>query len=215
MLALTGLQNHHREASRANYTAAQEHNEAEWIVPFGSASEGQYTDPKAYREEWRNERDLEAQQDMARWAWWLLICTAIGVALLLVTFWETRKAANAALVAADATKDAVSAQSNAERAYVFLDFPFTTDLMAEPGYVNVSVTFRLKNFGRTAAIMTDIGLGIGYVPDLEPGNLRLSIRGGQLAAGTVLGAGEKTTDFPQVLRMTKSDHDHAQGGRAL
>jgi hypothetical protein len=56
-------------------------------------------DPKSYREEWRNERDLEAQRDMADWAFYMLIATcgsvivtSIGVIYVARTLSATREA---------------------------------------------------------------------------------------------------------------------------
>lgn len=67
----------------------------------------------AYRNECRAEQDLIAQQSMARWAFWLLIVTSIGVGLLVATFWETRRAAIAAMsVVGQAERQAKAAEDS-------------------------------------------------------------------------------------------------------
>jgi len=59
------------------------------------------TNPYPNRDEWRTERDLIAQTDMANWAKWMFIVScimaflsALGIWLILVTLRETREAGN-------------------------------------------------------------------------------------------------------------------------
>lgn len=63
-----------------NYQAAQEvYEQSKAKAPPGAIPERGVTDPTAYREEWRNEYDLGAQRDMAKYARLLLFVTAAGV----------------------------------------------------------------------------------------------------------------------------------------
>lgn len=71
----------------------------------------------------RAERDLDAQEDMAKWAMWMtiisvggLFVTATGVLLVWRTLIATREAAHYAKVAAEATKQAVVEAERATKA---------------------------------------------------------------------------------------------------
>ena len=108
MLIVAALINHHHEAERAYHTAKQEYEESKRIKPMGAAgSKSPYTDPKAYRDEWRSERDLEAQWEMAKWAGWGAIATIVGIVILAATLWETSRAAQAAATSANVAEHAL------------------------------------------------------------------------------------------------------------
>jgi hypothetical protein len=68
LFIFAGLANQNQNTRRADRAATQEYEQTKGVVPMGASPQGQYTDPKAYREEWRAERDLNAQRDMAFWA---------------------------------------------------------------------------------------------------------------------------------------------------
>lgn len=52
------------------------------LVP-GAVIDGNRTtfDPKSYREEWRSERDLEAQREMAQWTFWMVVASGASVVI--------------------------------------------------------------------------------------------------------------------------------------
>ncbi len=61
------------------------------------------SDSPSDQEAQRQQEDLKAQQDMARWAFWMLVATTAGVGLIGWTLYETRKAAE---IAADTLEQA-------------------------------------------------------------------------------------------------------------
>jgi hypothetical protein len=76
--------------------------------------------PNPNREEWRDEKDLEAQQEMARWAWWMMVAsfasvlvTGVGVWFVKHTLDATRAAVKEAEKGTKAAADAVAATREA------------------------------------------------------------------------------------------------------
>lgn len=97
----------HRQADKAanqshsGYIAVRE--KCSTIVTPAEKQECVASESKPYREAERNERDLEAQQVMANWTRVMGQTAIVGmglgiisVLLIFVTFWETRKSADAA-----------------------------------------------------------------------------------------------------------------------
>lgn len=169
MIVLAALHNQYRDTGRTDHATTQEHQETEQIVPFAAPPEGQHTEPEAGRNEWRAERDLEAQQEMARWAFWLWAATIVGIGLLAATLWETRKAAQAAyemVGEAKATTAATNASAVETRksneiariAYMAEQRPWLRWEIAQPISVKrhgdslrVTISATLENFGKTPA----------------------------------------------------------------
>ncbi|MGE0210456.1 MAG: hypothetical protein AB7S41_02065, partial [Parvibaculaceae bacterium] len=52
--------------------------------PVGGIREGRYTDPKSFREEVRTERELRAQEEVARWALWAFAVSILALATTAV-----------------------------------------------------------------------------------------------------------------------------------
>jgi hypothetical protein len=129
-------------------------------------------------EQKRAERDLHAQEQMAKWAKYMLyiaggeiIVTLTGVVLVLFTLIYTRDAARAARDAVDETRRIGEAQT---RAYVSIE---GSEVSNFGNGVRPSVTTVIKNTGQTPAydlkVHTMIGIGPlpypgGALPDMPP-----------------------------------------------
>jgi hypothetical protein len=102
----------------AEHTAEEEYEQSKRVAPFGPATQGQYANPEAYRDEWRAERDLRAQQSMAWWAIISAVTTLVGVLLLAATLFETWKAGRAAAqMVAEARRTTEASIRAAQSAY--------------------------------------------------------------------------------------------------
>ncbi len=109
LLVVPALIKQNRDSERAQQNTAQQYEDSQKIVPLGSITKGPYTDPKAYRDEWREEQDLDAQLKMAKWAKYVgliaileLVVTVVGVYYVAKTLsanWEAVKVAQDALLA--------------------------------------------------------------------------------------------------------------------
>lgn len=117
-LAIAGSVNHSREHSGQYEAAKQEYDSAHnRIAKSATARQSLIADIEAYRQEWREEQDLQAQQDMAKWAWFMMIVslggvsiTAVGVVFVARTLIATREAVAAANRTADEAKRIGEAQ---------------------------------------------------------------------------------------------------------
>ena len=125
----------------------------------------------AETEEQRAQADLEAQQGMALWAFWMFVASAGSVvvattAVILVyrTLSEARKTTEAVIEtnkeaarAAKAAADTVGLMQRAERAYVTISHkPPGLDFQDLDGHAKVIVD--VKNCGRTPATVTAVHL---------------------------------------------------------
>lgn len=215
-LALLGvaLANHQHNAETAYQTARQEYEQSKRIVTADAAAQRPYTGDKSYREEWRAERDLEAQRLMAWWSRIAGVATCIGVLLLAATLWETTRTTIAAADAVQATKDSVEvARTTAERqlrAYVFpisvrlLDFAIGSAPRAE---------ITIKNTGQTPAydctvIASIYRIGLPLVgafpnPDVPT----------RMSAGSV-GPGMERHPKPSLTKaLSEDDHTAVREGK--
>jgi hypothetical protein len=96
LFLFAGLANQANKADRAYQTSKQEYQGTKKLISLGGISQSKQTNPKAYRDEWRNEYDLKAQREMAEWAWWMLLTSAAGVGITAIGVFfvaETLKAA--------------------------------------------------------------------------------------------------------------------------
>lgn len=73
------------ERNKKNYEESQQvYEQTKLETPPGAIPERGITDPRAYREEWRDENDLRAQREMAKYAGWLFAATLASVVISLV-----------------------------------------------------------------------------------------------------------------------------------
>lgn len=138
-------------------------------LPPGIRKDGQKSvaDPRSYRDEWRSERDLIVQREMAEWAFFMLITaavslviTTIGVYYVALTFRETRrmveeaaKGTKAAITAAEAAEYSSSiAQDTAKRqlrAYVSIEVDDQKDPIIR--MEGIRIWLKAVNRGQTPA----------------------------------------------------------------
>lgn len=174
MLSVAGLANQHREAQAADAAATQKYEETKQVVPMGASPKGHYTDPKAYRDEWRSERDLEAQREMADWSLGTMIASFIGVVLITATLWETTRttiaateAAEAAQRQADISEKALREARNsgiateralliAERPWLSVEPSLESGFMAEGADTSFIVGLHLMNHGNSPAVTIEM-----------------------------------------------------------
>lgn len=98
--------------------------------------------PPAYSDEYRSQKDLEAQQGMAFWAMLMFFITATGVWLVAQTLVETREATRAAIKTADITRKIGEAQT---RAYLSIE-KIRIKYTKEPGLRKVDEQFSRATF---------------------------------------------------------------------
>lgn len=158
------------DAYRSSYEQYQ-HTKGDQAPGAGVDGKRSVADPKSYREEWRSEKDLEAQRDMSEWAFYMaiisgvgVIVTAIGVIYIALTLRATRDAVVSSNRAAEAAEDAVreaERTTNIARDTLFEnrlgnELQLRAYLSLEPGpvsYNNGTLTCRIiqTNKGQTPA----------------------------------------------------------------
>ena len=149
---------------------------------ISSAVETLKDNPESKQNKQRAENDLKAQQEMAKWAFWMFVATAAAVVLTLVglvLIWrtlrhtkraadytgtmvtQTKDATEAALTTAETTKQALELS---ERPYIYIKILSSDidsllridDYDAARGFGTTfvpSVKFEICNFGKTPAIL--------------------------------------------------------------
>jgi hypothetical protein len=155
LLAVAGLADQYQQAQHSEYAATQKYEETKQVVPLGAAPQRPYTDPKSYRDEWRAESDLEAQRKAADWTKWGVLATGAGIYFVVVTLWYTRKGVSAAFRAAEHARVAADIARRTylaeHRAWLKIT-PFNASAIFRGNTMNVSITLRIENVGRSPAI---------------------------------------------------------------
>lgn len=164
-------------------------------------NEKEAAEPREERSNARDEADLIAQQDMAKWAFGMLIATIFGIGInvatlvfLKKTFDANKKTADAAVKAADATVAAERARFIVEIQSVGLDGALRAAALhdRDPNTVlsgKLTVNFRFRNFGKTPGIPLEIGIAILVSAD-PPEPVYEAILREEI--GTAYGAGDQT-----------------------
>ncbi|MFC3302422.1 hypothetical protein [Parvularcula lutaonensis] len=169
--------------TRAEYPADHEGRKGELATAL-SPQTPTHGEQVAQQAQWWEERDLQAQERMARWTVWIGVATWVGIALLSWTLWETRR------VTVE-TKRIGEAQT---RAYLSIIKPkiIIHDYMVWGVVADVvnSGNSPAKNVEvKTGPMMFDVhgnplcrmaGVGPPALPDFETDTSRL----GSIAAGT-------------------------------
>lgn len=171
--------------NQSQLTVNEENPEA---VPVVSAPIHEpVANPNQERDEWRTERDLEAQIDMAKWAKYMFyissimaFLSAVGIFLILATLRETqratksaRKATEAAWGAVDAAKLGVKAEFqpyiSAKKIPAFTVHSTKTDEFTE---IIAKFEFGVENTGKTPAtyLFYNIGAVISVAHQSQDGN---------------------------------------------
>lgn len=134
-------------------------------APVVSGQEPAPSDPKAQRNEWRQEEDLKAQWEQAKWAKYAVwaaimsvVVTAIGVVFVALTLKATRDAVRETAKATSATERAVEVQVRIERPLLFVE---QIDTNAGQGFVN----FNIQNIGKSPAVLIEWS---GQCEPIEP-----------------------------------------------
>jgi hypothetical protein len=137
-------------------------------VTGDTAAQGQYGDPKTYRDEWRAEHDLDAQRLMAWWTRIAAIAAGVGVVLLAGTLWEaTRTAIAAAGAAAQSRRSADIAEQalrGLERPYLFVEISGTGFLRTTSTLHKPRMYYSITNYGKLPAIMRSLSISLRYNP---------------------------------------------------
>ena len=158
-----------REAGtdKSNASASQNVQVTADLSRIASALEAQNANANTDREQ----RDLEAQEDMAKWAqamFWAAaaqaLLSAVGIALIYVTFRETHRAANSAEEIVTVTRESAERQL---RAYVhFSEFTLVNTVTLG---ARAAAETSFQNCGQTPAKITRVVYAAGVAPDDEEG----------------------------------------------
>ncbi len=107
LLLFAGLIDHQHSPGGTNYSAGEKQRQTQDASASRVTTQGIATEAYASRQEERAERDLKAQEDMAKWAMWMFWATAVGIVLLAATLRETWRAGVSAGQILEATKQQV------------------------------------------------------------------------------------------------------------
>jgi hypothetical protein len=225
LLMAAVLVDYYKEAERAHHAAHQQYEESKRVKPLGAAgSDRPYTDPKAYRDEWRAERDLEAQWSMAQWTRVGAIATVIGIIILAATFWETTRTARVASKAAEsaakqaaAAFEAVAIQRRENRAWLRIedvqpdgDHPL---IIIDSGAATLAVVIKVRNIGRTIAsrvrVLARPAIIVGTGPRLHETIASLRERTQTRGPGKLILFPDEPAEFKELLTIKRSDIDAA------
>ena len=170
LLALAGLNNHYYDTGRAERPATYEQRQTQPITAAGTLTQGPSTESNAARQEERAERDLQAQEQMAKWAFWLFIITCLGVVLLAATLHETWKAGQSAAEIFTQTKRqadlAEQSYKRLERPYLFIEFATTSRLREVAPEGTASLKYTFVNYGKLPAVLRSIAILLQDNPTL-------------------------------------------------
>jgi hypothetical protein len=118
-----GQQENRQEATANNANDPAEHsNISASLGRVAGALEAKNYDPNATEDRQRSRQDLIAQQDMARWTWWMMIAafialglSSVGIVLIYLTFQETRdQSSDISRSVSEAAKSAAAMESVAK-----------------------------------------------------------------------------------------------------
>lgn len=156
MLFFGALNNEANQSERADTQSQQQSAKAlegrpPAALPFVVSQQAAIADPSAQRKERREEQDLEAQQDMARWALIMIFITGAGVTVTaagVIYVKQTLKATRDAVSAANRTADEARRIGEAQvRAYMCASYA-NLQVLADK---SVSLTIIVRNSGQSPA----------------------------------------------------------------
>jgi len=151
-LSFFGLMlNNHQHDGSPTYIASQQENQKPPVflaIPTSSSN------PDPDRKEWREEIDLNAQRNMAQWAFWMFIVSGAGAIVGVLGLILIRQT----LIATRHTNHNFRESSEKElRAYIGIEpiieeCSISVDLSSEqPTDADVSFLLKIKNYGQTPA----------------------------------------------------------------
>lgn len=180
------------------------------LISDEGASEVPQTDPKAYQQMQRDRESFVAQQSMDLPNILGTVATWVGVLLLIVTLWETRKTAKAARAAVDDARESAEKQL---RAYVTLNKVEITQFeVGKPLLVRIPMT----NTGQTPALDYRGWHSIAKVPCAVKD--KYPFRGGNTISRYTLGPGveasayEVSTDSSFFGTLSESEYESIVSG---
>ncbi|NOT72857.1 MAG: hypothetical protein HOP09_16730, partial [Hyphomicrobium sp.] len=91
VLAVLSFANRHKLTEQGWANPRYQYERSKDSAPIGAAMQSAQTDPKSYRDEWRAEQNLKAQEDMVRWALGAMIAAWVGAAAAVYGFVFLRK----------------------------------------------------------------------------------------------------------------------------
>jgi len=108
----------HQHPSSGGYDGASEHYQSAYNCAVSTSAEREppVANKNPKRDEWRQEKDLQAQQDMALYALWIATVSSIGVAVTLAGVIYVAKTLNVTRIAAEATAEAAKSSKTAANA---------------------------------------------------------------------------------------------------
>ena len=161
------------------------------------------------RKESRDDAALLAQQEATRWAFWsaaiagfALFANAVAIGLVWLTFRETKRTADAAIVAANASRQSADAAVKLELPVIKVRTPtlyalngpapstpgaiYNAVVRELPGEFSTVPKFFLANHGRTVASLRGLSIGWEIGPKLTSATYRewFDLGGQALAAAT-------------------------------
>jgi hypothetical protein len=159
------LANNQRESGGAQRRADQYSQNSLHSVPNVSPppvarQETLPREPKSERDERRQEEDLVAQKEMARWAWWMMLASFASVGVTGVGIWYVKQTLDtnrdavekSALMAELAERHMVAS----ERPWLSVKLAVTGDLEFKNYEGRIEISFVMKNVGKSPAINVDV-----------------------------------------------------------
>lgn len=208
LLLLAGLSNHQDNCERRHRGTEQHSADTRQCVlgfAFYAPQQAPPREPNPTRDDWREERDLQAQREMAQWAMLMLGVSVIGTIIAALGVIAVNRTLRLQYVA---NKDAEERFKKEHRAW--LDVSFVVD-----GYMFYGETFwfavhlTARNVGQSPAtnVHFDIPFGgevIFTSTQLEQFKTRLATHRNEkhLTGETVFQTGERTRTG--IVRITKS-----------
>ncbi|MEQ8283395.1 MAG: hypothetical protein RIC04_15055 [Parvibaculum sp.] len=150
-----------------HYVVAQQQYESAHDRTGPSTAEGlsRINDAKTYREEWRQEQDLDAQREMAKWALMMFFASACGVgvtALGVIYVAQTLVATREAVAAANRTADEAKRIGEAQvRAYMSIS-NLSIIFAADGDKIVPIVQMKIGNSGNSPARSFEMRMQLAY-----------------------------------------------------
>lgn len=167
--AVTLCDNQGRGAGSNEATQQQDPGANPYIAP-NAVVQAPPAEPQTSRNEWRQEQDLRAQRDMAKWAFIMLwvtgasvAVTSLGVVYVALTLQETRRAVKAADDAVAVTREIGNKQLRA-----YIGVASATAKFNWSGDASYRFVVTIKNYGATPASGVYFERRLDWSEDIDP-----------------------------------------------
>jgi hypothetical protein len=177
-------------------------------------------DDDGKRKEAREEADLVAQEDMAKWALGMLIATVFGICINIATLVFLKKTFEANKKTADAAVDSASATVAAERARFFVEIvSLDTHANLRESSINdpdqgkatngqITACFKFTNLGKTPGVIFEIHAGIMISKDPPDHPVYTNKMLNQI--GRAYGGGDETLNIFHTVKDAIKTPAHAR-----